>query len=124
MIATRLIASTIGIAIVLAAWAVLHVMTTAESQAQVAQPVAIQPSATFSREELEQLVAPVALYSDALLAQVLMASTYPLEVVEADRWARNHSTLKGEALLSALDKERWDASVKALVQVPQVLKAM
>jgi hypothetical protein len=95
------------------------------AQEATTQTAALEPSApALNTEELDQLVAPVALYSDKLLAQVLMASTYPLEVVEADRWAREHSSLKGEALLSALDKERWDPSVKSLVQVPQVLKMM
>lgn len=89
------------------------------------QTAALEQSAPpLKREELEQLLAPIALYSDNLLAQVLMASTYPLEVVEAARWADQHTSLKGDALLDALDKERWDASVKALVQVPSVLKMM
>jgi hypothetical protein len=74
--------------------------------------------------ELDQIVAPIALYPDALLAQVLMASTYPLEVVQADRWAKTNKSLKGEALESALTKPDWDASVKALVATPTVLSMM
>ncbi len=70
------------------------------------------------------MMAPVALYPDPLLAQVLMASTYPLEVVQADRWAKSHRGLKGDALTSALAKESWDDSVKSLVQVPNVLAMM
>ena len=74
--------------------------------------------------QLDQLVAPIALYPDTLLAQVLMASTYPLEVVQADRWAKANKSLKGDALTSALGKQDWDASVKQLVSTPPVLDMM
>ncbi len=74
--------------------------------------------------QLDQLVAPIALYPDTLLAQVLMASTYPLEVVQADRWAKANKGLKGDKLTSALDKQDWDASVKQLVSTPTVLDMM
>jgi hypothetical protein len=80
--------------------------------------------ARFTQEELDQMLAPIALYPDSLLAQVLMAATYPLEVVEADRWVRSNKTLKGDQLNAALDNQRWDLSVKALVPFPQVLAAM
>jgi hypothetical protein len=79
---------------------------------------------TFKQEELDQLLAPIALYPDSLLAQILMASTYPLEVVEAERWAKENQGLKGDALTSALEKEDWDPSVKSLVNFPQVLGMM
>jgi hypothetical protein len=75
-------------------------------------------------EELDQLVAPIALYPDPLLAEVLMASTYPLEVVQADRWATENKHLKGEALKAAVDKQNWDDSLKALVATPSVLAMM
>ena len=78
----------------------------------------------FSREELEQILAPIALYPDSLLAQVLVAATYPLEVVQADRWVRENKNLKGERLSAAADKMSWDLSVKALVPFPQVLGMM
>jgi len=78
----------------------------------------------FKPEELEQILAPVALYPDSLLAQILMASTYPLEVVQADRWAKQNTTLKGDALTAALEKQPWDPSVKSLVNFPQVLAMM
>jgi Protein of unknown function (DUF3300) len=74
--------------------------------------------------ELDQLVAPIALYPDALLAQVLMASTYPLEVVQADRFAKAKASLKGDKLNAALAKEDWDDSVKSLVATPTVLAMM
>ena len=73
---------------------------------------------------LDQLVAPIALYSDPLLAQVLMASTYPLEVVQADRFAKANKKLKGDKLKEALAKQDWDASVKELVSTPTVLAMM
>lgn len=78
----------------------------------------------FKQEELDQLLAPIALYPDSLVAQILMASTYPLEVVQAERWVKQNKTLTGDALTSALEKENWDPSVKSLVNFPQVLQMM
>jgi hypothetical protein len=76
--------------------------------------------------QLEQLVAPIALYPDALLSQVLMASTYPLEIVEADRWVREpaNQALQGDSLTQALQQQNWDPSVKALVPFPKLLALM
>ena len=78
----------------------------------------------FKQEELDQIVAPIALYPDSLVAQILMASTYPLEVVQADRFAKQNASLKGEALTKALEAQSWDPSVKSLVNFPQVLAMM
>lgn len=78
----------------------------------------------FGQEELDQMLAPIALYPDSLLAQILMAATYPLEVVQADRWAKANKNLKGDQLNDALDQKGWDPSVKALVPFPQVLSMM
>jgi hypothetical protein len=78
----------------------------------------------FRQEELDQILAPIALYPDSLLAQVLMAATYPLEVVQADRWVRQNRNLPPEALNDALDRQRWEPSVKALVPFPDVLSMM
>src|SRR5262245_10333336 len=75
-------------------------------------------------EQLDALVAPIALYPDTLLSLVLMASTYPLEVVQADRWVREHKNLKGEQLRAEVDKQSWDESVKSLVGTPDVLSLM
>jgi hypothetical protein len=83
-----------------------------------------EPSAKYSREELAQMLAPIALYPDALLSQVLMASTYPIEVIEADRWVRKNSALKDESLDEALLAKDWDPSVKAICHVPSVLALM
>src|SRR3954468_2812605 len=79
---------------------------------------------TFSQKDLDELMAPIALYPDALLAQVLMASTYPLEVVEAARWQKANPTVKDKALEDALQKQSWDPAVKSLTAVPQVLTMM
>jgi hypothetical protein len=78
----------------------------------------------YSREQLSQMLAPIALYPDALLAQVLMASTYPLEVVEADRWVKKNPLVTGTNLDDALQDKDWDASVKALCHVPTLLALM
>ena len=78
----------------------------------------------FSQEELDQILAPVALYPDSLLAQVLMASTYPLEVVMADRWVKQNKNLTGDKLIEAADKQPWDPSVRALVPFPELLSTM
>src|SRR5467141_2720109 len=78
----------------------------------------------LSASQLDQLVAPIALYPDTLLSEVLLASTYPLEIVEADRWAAANKTLKGDQLKSAVDKQGWDDSLKTLVATPDVLSMM
>jgi hypothetical protein len=78
----------------------------------------------ISQQELDQILAPVALYPDSLLAQVLMASTYPLEVVMADRWVKQNKDLTGDNLIEAADKQPWDPSVKALVPFPDLLSSM
>jgi hypothetical protein len=78
----------------------------------------------FKQEELDQLLAPIALYPDSLLAQIFMASTYPLEVVQAGKWTKANQNLKGDALAAALEKQDWDPSVKSLVNFPQVLDMM
>ena len=78
----------------------------------------------FKPEELEQIVAPIALYPDPLVAQVMMASTYPLEVIQAARFAKDNPNLKSDALNQALTKQSWDDSVKSLVSFPQILTMM
>lgn len=78
----------------------------------------------FSREEMDQILAPIALYPDSLLAQIFIAATYPLEVVMADRWVKQNKDLPSGQLNDTLDKQPWDASVKALVPFPTVLSMM
>jgi len=83
-----------------------------------------EPYAQQTPEQLQRLVAPIALYPDSLVAQILAASTFPEEVVEADRWVQAHPHLKGEALGQAVDQQPWDPSVKALAAFPSVLGNM
>jgi hypothetical protein len=82
------------------------------------------PYAQQTPEQLQRLVAPIALYPDSLVAQILAASTFPEEVVEADRWVQTHPDLKGEALGQTVDQQPWDPSVKALAAFPSVLGNM
>jgi Protein of unknown function (DUF3300) len=83
-----------------------------------------QNQQSFSQAQITQLVAPIALYPDPLLTQILMASTYPLEVVEAARWSRDNPSVTGQALENAMQDQSWDPSVKALTAVPQTLEMM
>ena len=78
----------------------------------------------FTKEELEQMVASIALYPDSLVAQILMASTYPLEVVEAARWSKANPGIKDKALEGEMEKQKWDPSVKSLTAFPTVLAGM
>ena len=87
---------------------------------RAAEPASVE----FSQAELDQMLAPIALYPDALLSQVLIASTYPLEVIQADRWARSNKDLKAEDALKFAENKDWDPSVKALVAFPDILKRM
>jgi uncharacterized protein DUF3300 len=81
-------------------------------------------SAQLAPDQLQQLVAPIALYPDALVAQILAASAYPTQIVEAERFVQENPTLKGKDLGDAVDKQDWDPSVKALCQFPSVLANM
>ena len=96
----------------------------AQAPAAGTQQAAAPADQLLKPEQLDQLVAPIALYPDTLLAEILMASTYPLEVVQADRWATANKALKGDQLKAAVDKQPWDESVKSLVATPQVLSDM
>jgi hypothetical protein len=87
-------------------------------------PAKAEERKTFSQAELDQALAPVALYPDALLSQVLMAATYPLEVVEAARWSRAHSGIQGDEAVRAVQDKDWDPSVKSLVAFPNLLTRM
>jgi hypothetical protein len=103
------------------------ILTPVMAAAQTPSPSPATPPPTeqlLKPEQLDALVAPIALYPDTLLAEVLMASTYPLEVVEAARWASDNKSLKGEQLKAAVDKQKWDDSVKSLVATPSVLDMM
>ena len=87
---------------------------------QETAPISSMPSA----QELQQLVAPIALYPDGLVAQVLAGSTYPTQIVEAHRWMQEQNNLQGQELAKAVDQQIWDPSIKALTEFPQVLDNM
>jgi len=89
-----------------------------DASAQSAQQQILAP------EQLESMVAPIALYPDSLLSQVLVASTYPLELVEAGQWLEQNSSLTGTALIDAAKQQNWDPSVQALVAFPDVVKRL
>jgi Protein of unknown function (DUF3300) len=84
------------------------------------------PAVTYTTAQLDQMLAPIALYPDTLLGEVLMASTYPIQVVEAQRWLQTpaNAAIKGDALVAALEPMTWDPSVKSLVPFPEVLKQL
>jgi len=100
----------------------LLVLQPQEIQAQESGYIGV--SEKFSQKELAQMLAPIALYPDVLLTQVLMASTYPIEVIQADRWVKKNPEAKGQTLDDALLTEDWDPSVKALCHFPSVLALM
>jgi len=98
-------------------------MLLAQEAQQQAAP-AEEAAAKLSGEQLESLVAPIALYSDNLLAQCLVASTYPVEVIQAQQWLDKNPNLKGDALSEAAMKQDWDPSVQAMVSIPDALKVL
>jgi hypothetical protein len=88
-------------------------------------PATAQASAPkIPNDQLDSLVAPIALYPDPLLAQVLAASTYPLEIIQLQQWLAKHTDLKGEALAAAVEKESWDPAVQGLAPMPDVVKRL
>jgi hypothetical protein len=104
----------------------LALVLTAPGHAQTEAAPDSANATAYSAEQLDQMVAPIALYPDDLLGQILMASTYPLEVVQADRWLQNpaNASLRGDQLVQALQPMPWDASVKSLVAYPQILSML
>ncbi|MDQ2075955.1 DUF3300 domain-containing protein [Marinimicrobium sp. ABcell2] len=78
----------------------------------------------FTQAEIEQMLAPIALYPDTVLSHILIAATYPLEVVQAERWTQRNSDLEGAEAVAAVEDQDWDPSVKALVAFPQILERM
>jgi Protein of unknown function (DUF3300) len=128
--ALRLIAA-VAIAVSLLLTQAALAQQPAQSSTPATQPAAAQqpdqPTASpFKPEELDQILAPIALYPDELIVQILTAATYPLEIVMAARWVADpkNAALKGDALVKALEGQSWDASVKSLVPFPSVLKMM
>ena len=118
----QILISLLGLALLFAAWP----QNVSAHQDAPAPPQA-EPAAPYTQstpEQLEQLVAPIALYPDSLVAQILAASTFPEQVVEAERWVTANPNLQGEALGQAVDQQPWDPSVKALAAFPSVLGNM
>src|SRR5437667_9231609 len=87
-------------------------------------PAPMPPKPVFTQQQLDQMLAPVALYPDSLLSQILMASTYPLEIVEAARWSKANPNLQGDEAVKAAEQNGWDPSVTSLVAFPRVLNMM
>src|SRR6267378_5659518 len=83
-----------------------------------------EDAARIPDDQLESLVAPIALYPDPLLAQVLVASTYPLELVQLQQWLAKHKDLKDKALADAVAKQPWDASIQSMAATPEVVKRL
>jgi len=118
----QILVSLLSLGLLFAAWPQnLPAYQDAQDPNQAAQE---QQYAQQTPEQLQQLVAPIALYPDSLVAQILAASTFPDQVVEADRWVQAHPDLKGDALGQAVDQQPWDPSVKALTAFPSVLGNM
>lgn len=103
--------------------AVLLIPSAQQAQDQAAQPAA-SGAEVLNAQQLESMVAPIALYPDSLLSQVLVASTYPLEIVEAQQWLDQNKALTGAALVDAAKKQNWDPSIQALVPFPDVVKRL
>lgn len=89
-----------------------------------AKPADSPPATKLPNDQLDSLVAPIALYPDALLAQVLVASTYPLEIVQLQQWLEKNSALKDKALADAVKKENWDPSIQSMAPMPEVVKRL
>src|SRR5271157_3304734 len=121
-LAKEILASLLSLALVFATWP-QNVLACQEAQATPQTPQA-PPYAQQTSDQLQQLVAPIALYPDSLVAQILAAATFPEQVVVADRWLQAHPDLKGDALGQAVDQQPWDPSVKALTEFPSVLGNM
>jgi hypothetical protein len=103
---------------------VVNFSVLAPRQAQALEGDQVETNEKYTEEELAQMLAPIALYPDTILSQVLIASTYPIEVIEADRWVKQNPDLKWQALDEALADRDWDPSVKALCHFPTVLDLM
>jgi len=121
------LALTLSMTLVLATWPLESCTKPEQPEQKAALSEAAAPVATSgvpTADELYQLVAPIALFPDNLIAQVLAGSTYPDQITQADTWLQQNSNLKGDELMQAADQESWDSSVKALTQFPDVLHQM
>src|SRR5580698_9535564 len=120
--ASPLLGGVRGVVAVFCAFLLLPGDVVAYANASAGQDAATeQPAPTIPNDQLDSLVAPIALYPDPLLAQVLAASTYPLEIVQLQQWLAQHQDLKDQALVQAVEKEDWDPSVQAMAPLPDVV---
>ena len=122
-VSLQIFASLLPAALLFAAWP----LSLPAQDAQAPAPSAATSAPTYAQQtpdQLQQLVAPIALYPDSLVAQILAASTFPEQIVLAERWVQAHADLKGDALGQAVDQQPWDPSVKALAAFPTVLGNM
>src|SRR5215471_8418214 len=110
---------TFGLGALLAA---IFAMLVSSGSMLLAQPQDPAPAQLLSADQLDDLVAPIALYPDPLISQILVATTYPLEVVEASQWLQRNPNPRDEALTQAAQGQDWDPSVQALIVFPGVLK--
>ncbi|GGD45986.1 DUF3300 domain-containing protein [Pseudoxanthomonas indica] len=122
-LATGLLALAAGIGVALATGNAVA-QTTASPSSATKAGTATTASSNFSTEQLDQMMAPIALYPDSLLAQVLMASTYPGDVADAVAWSKAHPDAKGETAVKQVANESWDPSVQSLVAFPQLLAVL
>ena len=99
-------------------------VTVAQTQEQQQSAVADEPTPKIPNDQLDSLVAPIALYPDPLLAQVLAASTYPLEIVQLQQWLTKNKDLKDKALADAVQKQPWDSSIQSMAALPDVVKRL
>jgi len=96
----------------------------AQDSSQVASAAAAEPSKPLPPEQLDALVAPIALYPDPLLAQTLVASTYPLEIIQLQQWLAKHPGLKDKALADSVAAQPWDPSIQSMAAIPEVVKRL
>src|SRR6266480_5325805 len=96
----------------------------AQSQVMTTTTPDTEQAPKLPNDQLDSLVAPIALYPDQLLAQTLAASTYPLEVIQLEQWLEKNKNLKDKALADAVAKEPWDASVQGMAGLPDVVKRL
>ena len=123
--AVQILISSLSLGLLFAIWPQnVSAHQDAPAPPQAAPRLRPPPYTQQTPEQLQQLVAPIALYPDSLVAQILAASTFPDQVVEADRWVQAHPGLQGDALGQAVDQQPWDPSVKALTAFPSVLGNM
>src|SRR5216684_5579292 len=100
------------------------VAQTQEAQSQVMTTTTTEEAPKIPTDQLDSLVAPIALYPDPLLSQTLVASTYPLEIIQLQQWLARNQGLKDKALVDAVSKQPWDPSIQAMAPLPEVVKRL